>query len=167
MPFKPKGDTAQWRIVYDLFTRTPVDQILTYESLGEALDIDPVTGRARIQAAARAASKHLLAQDNRAVEVITDTGYRLVHASRQIPLAGKHVTKASNALDRGRSLTSHVRLDELSETERQVVHSMSIGFSQVAEWARQITGRVESHEGRLADIEAELARIKDQKADQG
>lgn len=160
MPFKPKGDTARWRTIHDLFLRTPVGETLEYQAVAEALDLDPDTDRARIQNAARQAREKLLTQHQRAVEVIPDIGYKIVPAVQQIPLAGKQVERASNALDRGRELTSNVRLDELSEGERRVVHSMTMAFSQVAEWARQITNRVDSHEDRLADIEAELARIK-------
>lgn len=161
MPFKPKGETAQWRIVYDLFKHTPVDDVITYEALGDQLGMHPRSDRHRIQAAARRAGAHLLTTDDRAIEVIPEQGYKLVPATRQIPLAGRQVEKASNALDRGHDLTSHIRLDELTEQERQVVHAMSLGFAQVAQWARQVGRRVEEHEGRLADIEAELARLRE------
>jgi hypothetical protein len=161
MPFEPKGEIAQWRVVYRLFQTAEVGSTLDYPSLGEALDLDPVTERHRIQAAARRAAKQLLEVDDRAVEVVTDVGYRIVDAVRQIPMAGQQVDRAGRALDRGRALTTHIRMDELSEQERQIVHTMALGFAQVAEWARMIGRRVEDHEGRLSDIEAELQRLRD------
>jgi hypothetical protein len=165
MPFRPKGDVAQWRTVYNLFSKTPVNDTVTYDTLGEALGFHPTSDRQRIQAAARKAAAHLLEADSRAVENVPETGYRIVTAAQQIPLAGKQIEKAGNALDRGHELTNHVRLDELTSEERQIVHSMTIGFAQVAQWARQINQRVGEHEDRLSDIEAELARLRDVKTD--
>lgn len=163
MPFEPKGEIAQWRIIYRLFQETDIDTTLSYNELGEALDLDPTTERHRIQAAARRAAKQLLEVDDRAVEVVPDVGYRLVSAVRQIPMAGQQVERAGRALDRGRALTTHLRMDELSEQERQIAHTMALGFAQVAEWARQIGRRIEDHEGRLSDIEAELERLRKEK----
>lgn len=161
MPFEPKGEIAQWRIVYRLFQEAAVGDELTYERLGDELNLDPNSERHRIQVAARRASKQLLEVDDRAVEVVTDVGYRVVSAIRQIPMAGRQVERAGRALDRGKSLTTHIRMDELTEQERHIVHTMALGFAQVAEWARQIGRRVEDHEGRLSDIEAELERLRD------
>jgi hypothetical protein len=163
MPFKPKGDVAQWRAVYDLFAKTPVDGTITYEALAEALSLHPRTDRHRIQAAARKAADRLLKADARAVENVPETGYRIVTAAQQIPLAGKQIERAGNALDKGHDLTENVRLDELTSEEQQIVHSMTLGFAQVAQWARQINRRVNDHEDRLTDVEAELARLRDAK----
>lgn len=165
MPFEPKGEIAQWRIVYRLFHEAEDDITLDYQLLGEALDLDPKADRHRIQAAARRAAKHLLETDDRAVEVIPNAGYKLVGAVRQIPMAGRQVERAGHALDRGKALTTHIRMTELSDQERQIVQTMALGFSQVAEWARQIGHRVEEHEGRLADIEAELDRLRNKNDD--
>jgi hypothetical protein len=164
-PFAPKGEVAQWRIVYRLFRKAAVGDTITYEQLGEALDLDPKAERHRIQAAARRAAQQFLEVDDRAVEVVPDTGYRLVAAVRQIPMAGGQVEKATRSLDRGRELATHIRMDELSEQERQIVQTMALGFAQVAEWARQIGRRVEDHEGRLSDVEAELARLRGEHKD--
>jgi len=165
MPFEPKGELAQWRIIYRVFQDAEVDVTLLYQQLAEALGLDPNDERHRIQSAARRAAKQLLEVDDRAVEVVPDVGYRVVGAKRQIPMAGQQVDRAGRALDRGRAFTTHIRMDELSESERQIVHTMALGFAQVAEWARQIGRRVEDHEGRLADIEAELERLRQDKAD--
>lgn len=160
MPFTPKGEVAQWRILYRVFKESTVGETVPYDRLAEALDVDPKSERHRVQAAARKAAEKLLADDDRALEVVTDEGYRVVSASRQVLLAGKQVERAASSLDKGKELTTHIRMDELSVQERQIVHTMALGFAQVAEWARQIGRRVEDHEGRLSDIEAELKRIR-------
>lgn len=160
MPFEPKGEIAQWRIIYRLFQETEVDTTLDYHLLGDALDLDPTKDRHRIQAAARRAAKQLLEVDDRAVEVVPDIGYRLVTAGRQIPMAGQQVQRAGRALDKGKAFTTHIRMEDLSEHERQIAQTMALGFAQVAEWARQIGRRMEDHEGRLSDIEAELERLR-------
>lgn len=164
-PFAPKGEIAQWRIIYRLFQQAATDQTLTYEQLGDALELDPADDRHRIQAAARKAAKQFLDVNDRAVEVVPNVGYKVVPAVRQIPMAGQQVDRAGRALDRGRALTTHVRMEELTEQERQIVNTMALGFAQVAEWARQIGRRVENHEDRLADVEAELKRLREEKGD--
>jgi hypothetical protein len=160
MPFEPKGEVAQWRVLYRVFQSTDVGETITYQQLGEVLDVDPRTERHRIQAAARKAGQQLLRKDDRAVEVVPDEGYRVVPAGRQIAMAGGQIERATHSLDKGKDLTTHIRMDELSTQEQQIVQTMAVGFAQVAEWARQIGRRVEDHEGRLSDIEAELKRIR-------
>lgn len=164
MPFEPVNETAQWRVVYDILLAAEVEKVVTYRELGEALELDPVRDRHRIQAAARHAAKKLLKQEDRAVETLTGRGYRLVPAQRNIALAGRQADRAGNALARGQDLTTHVRLDELSETERQIVSGMSLMFAQVGQWAKQVERRVDSHDGRLSDIEKELQRLRDERA---
>jgi len=159
MPFGPKGEVAQWRTIYRLFQQAAVGDTVGYEEMAEALDLDPVAERHRVQAAARKAATNLLKVDDRAVEVVPNEGYRLVPAERQIPLAGQQVERAARVLDKGKDLTVHVRLDELSPEGRGIVQAMSLGFAQVAEYARQMTRRMEDHENRLADIETELKRL--------
>jgi hypothetical protein len=166
MPFEPKGEIAQWRAAYRLFHDGDVDDTVTYEQLAELLELDPVRDRHRIQAAGRRAAKHLLETDSRAVEVVPDVGYRIVPAVRQIPMAGQQIERSGRALDRGKALTTNIRFDELSEAERTIAQAMAHGFSQVAEWARQIGRRMENYEGRLSDVEAELERIREQRGDQ-
>lgn len=159
MPFEPKGEVAQWRTIYRMFQQAAVGDTVGYEEMAEALELDPVAERHRVQAAARKAATNLLKVDDRAVEVVPNEGYRLVPAERQIPLAGAQVERAARVLDKGKDLTVHVRLDELSPEARNIVHAMSLGFAQVAEYARQMTRRMEDHENRLSDIETELKRL--------
>jgi hypothetical protein len=163
VPFTPKGEVAQWRIIYRILQSADVGEVIGYDRLAEALDVDPKADRYRIQNAARQAGKHLLQQDDRAIEAVPDEGYRVVPAARQIALAGGQIERATAALDKGRELTTHIRSDELSRQEAQIVQTMALGFAQVAEWARQIGRRVEDHEGRLSDIEAELERIREER----
>lgn len=159
-PFKPVGEIAQWRMVYDEFRKTEVGETISYEDLATLLGVDAEVDRPRVQAAARLAARHLLELDDRAVETVPRVGYRIAPAVRQIPMAGHQVDRAGRALDKGKQLTTHVRLDELSEPERQIVHGMALMFAQVGEWARQINRRVDSHEDRLADVEAELRELR-------
>lgn len=169
-PFKPKGEIAQWRIVYDAFRTAATGTTVTYQHLAEALDMDHKRDRHRIQAAARRAMAQLLDVDKRAVEVQPETGYVMVSAARQIPMAGKQIERATHHLDRGRDLTTNVAFDELTDRERSLVQAMTLGFAQVGEYVRQMEtrivehdGELQEHAGRLADIEAELVRLREAK----
>lgn len=144
-----------------MFQQASVGDTVAYEAMATELELDPVADRHRIQAAARKAASHLLKTDDRAVEVVPNEGYRLVTAERQIPLAGSQVERAARVMEKGRDLTVHVRLDELSPEGRNIIQAMTVGFAQVAEYARQMTRRMEDHENRLADVEAELKRLSE------
>lgn len=170
MPFKPRGETAQWRIVYDAFRGANEGDTITYEQLADRLNLDARRDRHRIQAAARKAAAKLLETDHRAVDVQAETGYLVVPAKQHIALAGKQIERASHHLDRGKDLTTYVQLDDLTDRERGIIQAMLLGFSQVGEYVRQIGARTEAHDGqlgehagRLADIEAELARLREQR----
>lgn len=167
MAFKPIGEVARWRKVYRIFQKAPAGRTVTFRVLAAELELDSESDRDAIRAAARMAAQELLRKEDRAVESVPGEGYRVVTAGRQIALAANQVERATNSLDRGHELTSHVRLDELSAQERHVVNAMAIGFKQVSEWARQIGRRVEDHEGRLSDIEEELRRIREGRGERG
>jgi alkylated DNA nucleotide flippase Atl1 len=165
MVFQPKGPTALWKICYQVFQKAPVGKLITYQVLAKALGMNAKGDLARIQAAARRAGQELLRKDDRAVEAVDTEGYRIVSAARQISLATGQVERATTALDRGRDLTTHVRLDELSDTEQKLVMAMSAGFAQVAQYARQIGRRIEDHEHRLNDVEEELRRLREERSE--
>jgi alkylated DNA nucleotide flippase Atl1 len=160
MPFTPKDGTPQWQVVYRLFRQAPVGEVITFQQLAEALGLDPAADRNRIRAPARRAIQQMLRADDRAVETVRGQGYRIVTAEQQIPIAGAQIERAAQALDHGRDLTTHIRLAELSPESLSIVQTMAAGFAQVAEYARQITRRVDNHEGRLAVVETELRRIQ-------
>lgn len=174
MPFPPKGEVAQWRIVYHMFRDLKVSEVVGYETLAEALGVDPETQRNRIQAAARKAGQHLLVQDNRTVEAILGQGYRVVEASRQIAMAGQQVERAVTSLDKGREMAVHVDTTSMNDVQVRQAQNLAVMLSKTAEWARQITQRVADHddaivdhsvrfadhEGRFAGIEAELALLR-------
>jgi hypothetical protein len=163
MPFKPKSEIAQWRILYRIFQAAEIDQPIPYSQLAEAVKVDVRKDLHRVQAAARQAGRQLLRENDRAIETVPKVGYKVVPAQRQIPMANNQVERAARSLDKGRELVTHVRVDELDAQGARIVHAMALGFAQVAEWARQIGRRVEDHEGRLSDIEAELERLREER----
>lgn len=165
MVFQPKGPVAQWKICYEIFQKANVGDLVLYKTLAAALGMNVKRDLSRIHGAARKAGQELLRKNDRAIEAVYLEGYRIVGAARQISLAGGQVERATSALDRGRDLTTHVRLDELNPAERALVQAMSTGFAQVAVYARQIGRRIEDHEHRLSDVEAELRRLREERSE--
>ncbi len=163
MTFKPVGEKAQWKIVFDVFEQTTPGDTVSYRTLADALGMMVKGDLPRIQAAARKAGAELLRRRDRAVEAVTGEGYRVVPAAHQISMAGGQIERATNSLDKGRDLTTNIKMDELNEGDRALVQVVALGFAQVATYARQIGRRLTDHEDRLTDIEQELARMREER----
>lgn len=165
--FTPDGEFAQWRIIYDVLRESSVGDIVTYETLGEALGVDPSSDRQRIQLAARRAFKEFLSVDSRATENIPNEGYRIVEAGEHMRLARKQSTKATKALARGRDQVTHVDFNGMAPEVRQGFEMMAQGFSAVIDMNRRLSDRQDAQEEALKHVsvksdrtEAELEELR-------
>lgn len=110
------------RTVYDqLMTGVGVGELISYQAVADALELDPVTDRTLIQQAARQAGKWLLEEQQRAIDVVPGVGYRVVEASEHLTLARRHQRKSQRSLRRGRANLDHVRRDELDDFQLRMV----------------------------------------------
>ena len=85
--FKPAGEQARWKYLYDLLKVTDEDQVLTYDEMAAALNLDPLEDRMSIRAALYRAAKELEEVDRRAVAVVPNRGYRVVRPKEHVELA--------------------------------------------------------------------------------
>jgi hypothetical protein len=173
-PFTPKGDRARWRAVYDLLRGSAVGDVITYEQIGEALDLDPEDDRHRIQMAVRRAAKEHEEQDRRAIEVVPNSGYRIVEAPEHLRLARKQQKKSSRALVRGHSKVTHVDLSGMDPDTRHAFEVVARAFTMQMEFNKrfdvrqerienavsEMTERTERTEQEIADLKARLARLE-------
>lgn len=166
-PFEPVGEQARWRIIYDMLEHVPADGTLTYEEMGDELDVDPVEERHIIQMAMRRAAKELETTHGHAVDAVPNVGYRVVHAEEHLGLARRHQKKSSKSLVRGQSKVVNVDLTGVDPEVRKAFQVMAAAFSMQLEFNRRTDVRQKRLEESLEAIsqrsdktEEELAALK-------
>lgn len=145
-PFKPYGERARWRLVYDLLCERSINDIVTYEDLGGVLGLKPGSERHEIQMATRRAAKEYLEVKQRAIEVQPNVGYRIVEPEEHLRLARSHNSKAGRALIRGHSTATNVDLTGMDMEMRRAFEAVALVMSKQMEFNR----RIEYRQNRLA-----------------
>ncbi len=177
-PFRPIGEVARWQSVYALLRVTKTGDILTYEAIGEALELDSQSERHAIQMAVRRAAKEHEEADNRAIEAVPNKGYRVVEAPEHLRLARGQHRRASKALARGQSKVVHVDLAALDPETRHAFEVVASAFAAQIEFNKRfdirqkrleaafdaMTERTDKTERRteqeIAELKARLARLE-------
>lgn len=178
-PFEPVGESARWRVLYDLLRKRNDNDILTYAEMGEALDLDPVKNRHAIQMAFRRAAKEYEQVDQRAVDVLPNVGYRVVEPPEHLRLARRHQKRSRKELTKGQSKVTHVDLSGMDpETRRafmvvgqafamqaDMMRRMDVRQSRLEEAVASTVGKQERSEEELAELRARLERLENRNQD--
>ncbi len=166
-PFRPKGDRARWRVIYDVLSGASVGDLITYEELAEALALDPVRDRHKVQMSVRRAAKEYLDNDKRALDVVVDEGYRVADASGHLTLARRHQSKASKELQRGHAKATNVDLSGVEPQTRHALEVVAQAFALQMDYNRRLDVRQTRLEEALTDVtersertEAEVAELR-------
>lgn len=140
-PFKPIGSEPRWRTLYELLRQTATGAVLTYEQMGEALNLDPVRQRPAIASAMRRAAEEHEEQDKRAIEVVRDEGYRVVDVDGHLRLARVHNKRAGVQLELAYSKVTNVDLSDVDPEVRKAFDVVAHGFGQQMEINRRMSAR--------------------------
>jgi hypothetical protein len=151
--FQPIGAQARWRVIYGILCKTPTNGTVTYETLGEALGLDPDGDRHAIQMAMRRAAAEHEAEDKRAVDVVPNEGYRVVPAPEHLDLARRHQKKAGRSLVRGQSKVVNVDLSDIEDPEvRKALELTAQAFSLQLDFNRRFAVRQSQLEKTVHEI---------------
>lgn len=165
-PFQPIGEQARWRIIYDILRDIPVDSVVTYEQLGDALNLDPDKERHAIQMAMRRATSELENENNRTTDSVPNEGYRVVTAGEHLALARRHQKKAGRSLARGHSKAVHVDLSSVEDPEvRRALELTAQAFSLQLDFNRRFAVRQSQLEKAVQEI-AETQGANKQRSDE-
>jgi hypothetical protein len=137
-PFRPAGDSARWRLIYDLLVKADAGSTVTYEAMGFALGLDPVADRHVIQMAVRRAAREHEVQDGRALDAVPNVGYRIVLVPEHLVLARRHQKKAGRSLARGQSKVEHVDLSGVDPELRRAFEVVAIAFKMQADFNKRL-----------------------------
>lgn len=161
-PFTPAGDQARWRTLYDLLTKASVGQVVSYEEMGAALDLDPDGDRHAIQMALRRAANEYEKVDSRALDVVPNEGYRVVEPGEHLVLARRHQQKAGKSLDRGRSKVEHVDLSGVDLDMRRAFEVVAQAFALQADFNRRLDIRQKKLEQQVAVAQSAQAHTSEE-----
>lgn len=173
-PFQPLGEKARWRTVYELLRKGAVGDVITYDEMGAALEVDPVEGRSILRGAVARAAREFELVDNHAVAPKRNEGYRIVKASEHVGLAGQHQRKSNRQLARSHSKVVHVDMNALTPVEQRVVAAagqlismqmdfqrrMDIRQKQVEQVAADLVVRTDRSEEEVAALRARLEKLE-------
>ena len=163
--FQPLGDQARWRMLYDKLGHYGVGDIITYEVMGEILNLDPHAERAKIQHAMRRAAHELEEVDKQAIEPVPNVGYRIVTAPEHLRLARDQQRRSSRALVRGRSKVINVDWEALEPEIQQAFKAVAAAFAMQQQFIRRTDVRQRRLEVALATVKEESTRTSEEVAE--
>lgn len=164
-PFQPEGDRARWRVLYDLLCEAKVGEIVTYQEMAEALGLDPKADRSKVQLAMRRAAAELETQDQRAVDVVANAGYRIVEPEAQLNLAKRHQRKAGKSLKRGHSKVVHVDFNGMEPDVRKAFEVVAGAFAAQIDFNRRLSVRQENLEAAVEAV-TKQSEVQQQRTDE-
>lgn len=165
-PFTPLAGRSRWEILYGVLVKHGVGDLIPYEELGGALDLDAVKDRHTIQLAMRRAGREYLRRDERALIAVPNEGYRVVRADEQVGLAQGRQRRARVQLARGQDLATYVDTSELSPEQRRVFEVMAVAFGMQMEVMRRLDVRQRRLEEALATMAARVETTEERTDDQ-
>lgn len=152
-PFEPIGEQARWKTVYELLAKAPMNGIITYAELGDALGLHPDDDRGLIQQAVHRASKEHEEKDRRAIDVVPNKGYRIVEPAEQLGLARRHQKKSGRSLARGASKVTNVDLNGLEPQVRAAFEVLGHAFRLQMDFNRRFDVRQNRLEETVREIQ--------------
>lgn len=161
-PFGPKGETARWRLLYQLLAQTEVGDILRYEAMADKLELDPEADRHTIQVAMRRAARELLLVDKHAVEAVKNIGYRVVEPEEHLRLAKSQQRKSTQALVRGNSQVVNVDLSGVDPEVRNAFQVVASAFAMQMEFNRRTDIRQKKLEDALDSVREQSTKTDEE-----
>lgn len=145
-PFRPKGDRSLRVIVAEMVAERSPGDLITYDELGKALDLDPDERRDQIRQAVSAARPVILADHKRALIAERGKGYRIAFAGEFAGLAQGHRRKADRQMGKALDIVKNVNERELSPEELKRHRAVAVIITN-------LHSRMTSAETRLQQLE--------------
>jgi hypothetical protein len=156
----PDGPVARWRVIYDLLQPLRPGDVLTYERMARALELDAKADRHVIQMAARRALRELLDVDHRGAEAVTNTGYRVAAASDHLSLGEKRSARAGRQISAGHAVTTKVDLTGVDPSTAAAIQVMAHGFAVQGEMNRRLAAKDAEHDELINLLTKRVERLE-------
>lgn len=147
-PFEPVGSEAQWRMVYKAISALGVNDVITYEQLGEALGRDFLEDRAPIYRA----MQELEREDKRTLTNVRNVGYRVAEPGEHEGLAKGHVRRSRRQLNKAKGRVDSADRNGLDAETRRRLDDMGVHLAQVGRAVTKLNRKVSEHDEALKDV---------------
>jgi len=134
-------------VAVDIFKDLKPETIVSYETIGKALDLDPESGK--LQGIVRSANNYLLKVHNRGLVNIPGKGYRVVQAREHMMISTHHQNKATRSMRRCVEWLAGTKEEELSENERKLHRGQCIIVQAILASHQHLDSRINKIEKLL------------------
>jgi hypothetical protein len=157
-PSRPTG-LSDKEVIYQLVESANPDDLFTYDVLIESLSegLPKPADKSRVYKAVGAANRVFLTERSRYLAVVRNSGYRVITAAEHGRIATKKRETANRYIKRGVAVLQHVRLDELTPTQRQL-HE---GQLMIMTGLMLSTQSIEARQSRMEKLIEDLAKRVD------
>lgn len=160
--FKPVGERARWRMIYDLMRQAKIGQTVTYVAMAKMLGLDPEGDRHALQMAARRAGLELERVDRRATDAVKNVGYRVVEPPEILGLGRRRNRKAGKQLARGSITVNAVDLNAVDGPTRAALETLARGFAVQAEVNRRIISKQQQQDDLINMLMTRVDKLEQQ-----
>lgn len=157
--FKPKDTRAQWEKVYDLLAPLDIGDVLTYEAITEALDVDHIN---KVRNAVTKAANEWGKEKHRAIKVVNRVGYRVVSATEHETLARSHHKRSRRQMAKGLQVIRNTDRSLLSPQDRERFDRVEMQMARQASEIRRIDLRQREMDRVFAE-EQTARRVSEEK----
>lgn len=146
--FETKGDTAEWRLIYNHALTLNIGATITYDDFERILGRDLRDSRTPVYDAMR----HLEKDAHRTLTAVTNTGYRIAEPSEHEGLAKHHHRKSKRQLRRAVSKASSADRSALSPEERKRIDNVEMALRQHSDMIQRLDTRTREQAKALKEL---------------
>jgi hypothetical protein len=158
--FKPIGERARWRVVYELMAGAEVGATITYDDMAEHLSLDAKRDRHALQMAARTADLHLQKTDRRAATAVRGVGYRIVQPDEILGLGQRRNRRAGRQVKLGALVTQAVDLNAVEPETRKALETLARGFAVQGEINRRVAVKQQKQDELIDMLMVRVDRLE-------
>lgn len=153
MTFEPKGDVAEWRLVYDHIATLKIGEVVAYEKLTELLGREFKEARGPFHKA----NRELLARHKRGMLNVKNVGYRVVPAKEHERAARDQHKYAKRRLRASKHWLANTDRGELEPEVAERFDRIESQLDRQIDFTRRLDKRVERVEKALQASRSEAA----------
>lgn len=159
-PFTPKGDVAEWRMVYDRMRELRQDEMLSIEEIEEILGRPLGQNRSPVYRAI----KEMERSHQRTLATVRGVGYRVALPGEHFGLVIHHSDRARTQLKRGVERADSADRSGLGTAQAQQLDAIADLTVRAVEFLGHMAKRVDSHAQMIEDVKQTSDELSDRVA---
>lgn len=147
-PFEPKGDVAEWRLVYDHLKDLERGSVVTIESIEELLGRPLGQNRSPVYRAIR----ELEENNSRTIATVRGIGYRIADPNEHLGLGLSHSGRARRQLRRGLQRAESADRGGLAPAAAARLEAFEATTSRLVEFLGRMSKAVDQQGERIENL---------------